>query len=133
IGIVGEQPPNAGHPALLKRRASPGVVARLTGTRDHLLAPDFLSISDIVASYVASEASHLTGASRDNNAVHDDRPARILDEKVAPAIALPDPPARASVQPDDEIVPRRENHFVAVQRDRTLALPVNRWKLFTRR
>src|SRR5262249_13164074 len=110
IGIVGEKTPNAGHPALLKRRAAPGVVPGLTGPRDHLVAPDLLAVSDIVASHVASEASHLTGAPRADNAIHDDRPAGILDEKVAPAIALPDPPTRASVQPDDEIVPRRENN-----------------------
>src|SRR5439155_25006870 len=98
IGIVGQKTPNAGHPPLLKRRTAPGIVPGLAGTRDQLVAPDLLAVSNIVAGHAAAEARHLPGAARDNYAVHDDRAAGILDEEVTPAIALPCPAARATIK-----------------------------------
>src|SRR5207237_5876437 len=128
-----DQSPNAGHPTLVKRRASPGVVPGLTGPRDQFVTTDLLAVADIVAGHVASEAGHLAGAARDNHAVHDDWATGVLDEEVTPAVALPDPAARTSVEAHDEIVPGGENDFVAVQRDGALALAVDRRELFPRR
>src|SRR5262249_2930305 len=83
--------------------------------------------------HVATKAGHLAGAARDDDAIHDDRAAGVLYKKVTPSIALPGSTAGTSIQPYDEIVPRSENDFVAIQRDRALALPVKRWKLLARR
>src|SRR5262249_60733363 len=98
IGIVGEKAPNAGHPALLKRRPTPRIVSGLTGPRDHLVAPDLLAVADIVASHVAAEAGYLASAARNDYAIHDDRAAGILYEEVTTSIALPGPPAGTRVQ-----------------------------------
>src|SRR5262249_45006505 len=117
----------------LKRRASPRIESGLTGPRDHLVPPDLLAIGYIVASHVTAEARHLAGAARDDYPIHDDRAAGVLNEEVTTSIALPGPAAGTSVQPYNDIVPRSENDFVAIQRDRALALPVDRWKLFARR
>src|SRR5215470_13444237 len=97
--------PHARHPALLEWRAAPGLVARLTRVRNQLIAPQLFAIAHIMPRDVAAEPGHLTGAAGDDHAVGDDRATRILDQKIAASIALPDARARAGVQRDNDVVP----------------------------
>src|SRR6267142_6203310 len=116
IGIVGEMAPDSGHPALLVWRAAPRLVPRLAGLRDHLIAPQLLAVSDVVTGDVAAKPGDLAGAARNDHAVGHDRAARILDEEVTAAIALPHPLAGAGVQAHDEIVPCGKDDEIAVER-----------------
>ena len=89
-----------------------------------LVAPQLFAVLRVVAGDVAAMAGDLAGAARDDHAVGDDRAAGILDVEIAAAIALPHALAGAGVEPDDEIVPGREDDVVAIERDAALALAV---------
>ena len=133
LGIVGELSPHAGHPALLVRRAGPGFVARLSGTRNQLVAPQLAAGLRVVAGDVAGEARDLARAAGDDDAVRDDRTGGVADEETAAAIGLPHLLAGARVQRDDEIVPGHGEDAIAIERDGALALSVRRGELRGRR
>src|SRR5262249_38961716 len=89
LRIVGELAPDSSHPTALERRTGPGLVSRRAWTRDHLIAPELLAGLGLVAGNVATVASYLACATRDDHAVCHDRAARVADKEIAPAIGLP--------------------------------------------
>src|SRR6266567_4960432 len=109
--------PDAGHPALLVWRAAPSLIPGLAGLGNHLVAPQLLTVPDVVTGDVAAKPGDLTRATRNDHAIGHNRAARILHEEVAAAIALPHHLSGAGIKADDEIVPGGEDDEIAVQRD----------------
>ena len=106
LGIVGELTPDAGHPAVLERRAGPGLVAGLARARNQLVAPQLLAGLGVVAGDVAAVRRHLARAARDDHAVGDDRAAGVADVEVAAAIGLPDHACRCARRARRRYCPR---------------------------